>query len=648
MWMTYGLKVDSRFKMCLNLVLFQLFCSFLVYNVESNIIFKDFNKFINVTDSNSPLDNNTHLKFRRYNFSGPLIPISKQNASEFLNPLSNTHFDFWEICHATFYVSDYHVSIITLNNEFLGPKEVYSKRGLVTWYTSVTDNLTLSRNVIIIVKFVNQFHELFYTTSLWNQKTIFVIVILECSLDIKLEMETLWQFHNIHKYVLMCGEQLPVMYMYRPYIPHKNSKIFEITDITEIASSIIHAVDNLYGLQLRVVLFPMIPAAITDKDGKYVGGADYCSLQVLQQRMNFTSVIYPPTDGKTFPQPGKKLSGSVKDLVTGKADIAFNGHFLQNYGIDEVEMTRYVYMDKLCFVTAMPSFKSHYTVIIHIFSRSVWVCLAIVYFLIIIVYYMILKLTQTKQHKHKFKDLFLHVYAIFIIGASTLKTNQSSQKLLIGAVLLGVMILNNTFQGLLTTVLSRPSRNPFIDTIDQITKSELALQSQHAETLVTDPDILHLLKALRRNKPTTTNFIRLARFPIMHFEKFYTYMSHWAPENVTEHLHTVQECIKSNYLSFVVPRKSPFLNRINKYLLRFQESGLMARWFGGTTNFLLINSFWPVENEQTVEIPPKVITVNDLTAIFYLLVYGLTIATVVFLIESLVGTWKSLKQFCRR
>lgn len=643
--MTHGLKVNSLFKMCSNSVLIQLLCSFLVYNVESNLIFKDFNRFIIVT--NSSLDNNTQTTFTRYNFSNPLIPISKQNTSEFLNPLSTSHFDFWEICHTTFFVSDKHVSVILLNNEFLEPKEVYSKRGLVTWYTSVTNNLTLSKNVILVVKFVNQFHKLLYTTSLWNQKTIFVIVILECSLDIKLEMETLWQFHNIYKYVLVCGEQSPVIYMYRPYIPDEKSKILEITDITEIATSMIHAVDNLYGLELRVVLFPMIPAAITDKDGKYVGGADYCSLQVLQQRMNFTSVIYPPTDGKTFPQPGKKISGSVKDLVTGKADIAFNGHFLQNYGIDEVEMTRYVYMDKLCFVTAMPSFKSHYTVIIHIFSHSVWVCLAIVYFLIIVVYYTILKLTQTKQNKHKFTDLFLHVYSIFIIGASTLKTNRSSQKILIGAVLLGVMILSNTFQGLLTTVLSRPSRNPFIDTIDQVTKSELALQSQHAETLVTDPDILRVLKVLRQRKPTTTNFIRLARFPIMHFEKFYTYISHWAPENVTEHLHTVQECIKSNYLSFVVPRKSPFLNRINTLVLRFQESGLMAKWFGGTTSFLLRNTFWPVENEQTVEIPPKVIAVNDLTAIFNLLVYGLTIATVIFLIESVVGTWKLLKKFCK-
>lgn len=630
--------------MCLNFVFFKLIFYLIVCGVYSKLILKDYNKLGNVTIPSLDSLKYIRLKYKGYNFSKPLIP-----ALQTTNQLSSNPFDFWEICHTKFFISKNHVSIITLDNDWLNPTEVYNKLGLVKWYTA-TDNLTFSKHVIIIVKTSSQFHKLLYSKQLWSQKTTFVIVLLECSLDIKVEMETLWLFHNIYKYVLVCGEQNTLLHMYQPYIPDKRerSKIFTTTNITEIVSNVVHAVDNLYGTQLRVVLFPQIPTAIIDRDGKYIGGADYLSLLVLQQMMNFSSVIYPPVDGQTFPQPDKKLSGSVQDLVTGKADIAFNGHFLQNYGINEVEMTRYVYMDKLCFVVAMPSFKSHYTIIAHIFSRSVWVLLIVVYFLTIYVYYVILKLTQQKnQPKKRFNNLFIQVYAIFIVGATTLKTNTSSQKLLIGGVLLGLMILNNTFQGALTTVLSRPSRNPFIDTIDQVTKSELALQSQHAETFVSDPDMLNILKALRQRKATNTNFIRLARFPLTHFQNYYTYMSiSYSSNNKTEHLHTVQECIKSNYLSFVVPKKSPFLERINMYVQRFQESGLLTKWF--SRDLALKNIFWPVEDEQEKEIPPKVFKVRDLIAIFYLLVYGLSLGTVVFLIESVVGRCKLLKTLCKR
>lgn len=83
-----------------------------------------------------------------------------------------------------------------------------------------------------------------------------VIVVMECLLaEVKFEMEALWKYHKVYKYVLLCSKQNPSMYIYRPFVENSKNRIFEVKDKTEISDNIVYALDNLYGSIIRIVLF---------------------------------------------------------------------------------------------------------------------------------------------------------------------------------------------------------------------------------------------------------------------------------------------------------------------------------------------------------------------------------------------------------
>ncbi|XP_046662560.1 uncharacterized protein LOC124355428 [Homalodisca vitripennis] len=396
-----------------------------------------------------------------------------------------------------------------------------------------------------------------------------------------------------------------------------------------------HGVDNLHGTVLRVVLFPWVPSAVTHH-GKYVGGMDYNTLETLKERMNFSSITFRPSDGHTFSHTGRNVSGSIRDIVMGNADISFNGHFLLDYKINEIKLTHMVFMDKICFVVAMPSYKSHYTAITNIFCPSVWGLITFLYFIMIFLYYGIQYIVRSKNQNYKMTDLFFLFYELLIFGgSSSIRADIISKKFLLGSLLITLLILNNTFQSSLVTVLSKPVRNPFINSLEDIINSNLALQSERAESLWSDPDFVQLLNTLRKRKLKENNFVRLVRFPITKIQLYRNYVVY--RKNMTEYLHTVPDCIVSYFLAYVVPKTSPFLNKINSYLLRFQESGLHLQWFDNGTQYILLRTYYPLINEHLVEAQAKIFTMEDLAFVFTLLLIGLFLSVAVFIVEHIIG-----------
>lgn len=304
---------------------------------------------------NPALEGNSCFENKTTNQSDTVNEIHKDDST--LNDIK-----FVEICKMTFVKSYWHVSILTFENMILNPNWVYKQElGPVEWHTTTT-TFKASEAVILVVESAELFHQLITIQSLWSQDATYVIFVLQCTTDVKKEMANLWQFKYIYKYVLICGVKDYVLYIFKPFYSLNRSNIGEISDLFDIRFNILHGTDNLHKAKMRVVFFPRVPTAMR-KNGTYIGGADYLSLVTLRERMNFTTVMARPSDRMTFTQAGENVTGSARDIVIGNADIAFNGHFVQDYKIPGMRLTRYVYMDKICFIVGMPTLKSHFTVI---------------------------------------------------------------------------------------------------------------------------------------------------------------------------------------------------------------------------------------------------------------------------------------------
>lgn len=570
--------------------------------------------------------------------------LDDNNANTFLSDKDSsdvniTNITLWDVCRTTFFMPHTYISIVSIDNDYLDSEEVFKKFGLTEWHTKI-ESISTSCAAIIVVRSPADLYRLFeFESSLTNQKYVFVIVVLECSETITIEMMNLWSSYYIYKYVIICGRTNPVLYIFRPFVSQNKPNIVEVSELSEISHNIVHATDNLYGSVLNVVLFPLMPYTIMS-DGKYVGGIDFLVLETLQEAMNFTPVLFRPSDGKTYGVVGKNISGSMRDVILGKADIAFNGHFLMDYKNDEIMLTRSIHMDKMCFIVPMPSYKTHYAVVIHIFSTYVWCLIFVMYFSIIILYYVIEKITNPKNRRYSIQDLFLQSYTLTTLGITTIQADNVSKKFLLGSVLITVLILSNSFQGSLVTVLSRPMRSPYINTLEDLAESNLALQSRRAESLLSDPEGAQLVNTLRQKKLTNRNYVRLGRFPIMTIRLYRNYL--YYRKNVTENLHAVPECIATYNLAYVVPKNSPYLAKIDKLLIQLFENGLQVNWFGTRMMFLMRNICWPLDNESFTQTEAKTFSMADLGFAFVFLIFGLVLSSVVFLIEILLGDKKKI------
>lgn len=106
---------------------------------------------------------------------------------------------------------------------------------------------------------------------------------------------------------------------------------------------------------------------------------------------------------------------------------------------------------------------------------------------------------------------------------------------------------------------------------------------------------------------------------------------------MTELLHIVSEYIKSDLVSFVLPKNSPLLDRINVYLMRFQESGLTGKWLGRDVSLMIQKMYKPLKEDELETTQARSFTLNDFTFIFTLLFIGLGLSTAVFFCEKVLG-----------
>jgi hypothetical protein len=101
-------------------------------------------------------------------------------------------------------------------------------------------------------------------------------------------------------------------------------------------------------------------------------------------------------------------------------------------------------------------------------------------------------------------------------------------------------------------------------------------------------------------------------------------------------LHVVRECPRNYLLGYVVPRGSPYLPYFNQGIARLVEAGIVEHWKKITPPSTERHEFDTTNSTEIAEVNtenPKVFSLKDLQLAFYILVVGLSVSTVIFLLE---------------
>lgn len=194
------------------------------------------------------------------------------------------------------------------------------------------------------------------------------------------------------------------------------------------------------------------------------GGIDGFLLGNIADEMEFSVNIITPDDNNTygFKRHGE-YTGTLGDVIYGRADIAFNSRFLINYDTSDIEFMVPILGDKVCVITASsqtPKWKA----IFNCFDISFWIAFFAITAIVSVIF-PILKYCQEKHERRIIRSTFLYqdykhlvieekicVKEIFfdtwkvMIGMNIIMPFRTVERLLIGSCLLANIIISGSFE----------------------------------------------------------------------------------------------------------------------------------------------------------------------------------------------------------
>jgi hypothetical protein len=217
--------------------------------------------------------------------------------------------------------------------------------------------------------------------------------------------------------------------------------------------------------------------------------------------------------------------------------------------------------------------------------------------------------------------------------------SSSHQKVFVMTCFVFGIIIASIFQGRLVTVLSKPDYYSDIHTLEELDASGLVIGTGSPNLIVDtfSTEESSLIKHLR-DKIKYYNFSNA----VMNYVAKHQNMSalnrlsnamyglhHFHNSDGTFQLHIVEECPRTYFLAYIIPKGSPFLLRINTIITQFVESGIIDKW-NEDTGF---NMTAFERRKYSSNDSPKVFSLEDLQMPFLVLVCGLFGSAVTFFVE---------------
>lgn len=423
------------------------------------------------------------------------------------------------------------------------------------------------------------------------------------------------------------------VYQYHPFL--RQIKVLNVTDLQKNPTELTISLKDLHRYPLKVSMFERKPTALKaahDPLMKYFpkmqrhhsyGGVDGMIIHSLADFLNFRP-MFVETDYYKY---GRVLEngtavGSLGDVVYRRAHIAGNGRFVEDYGTDAIEFSLPYSNDYICFVVPKSQKIPQWIMLFHCFSPMSWATLITVFLLSSFIWKVL-------------RGRLLTFYAIFINTSTILSSLSKVQKLFLVFCLSYNLIISGIFQGSLTTSYSTVSYYPDITTLEALASSRLTISSN----LDVWKDDNSTIAAALKNKQRFTNGERaLERAAIVRdvaaverrLDAIYYIQEQFLDENGSPLIHIVEECVTAHFISFIVPKGSPFLKKFNLVIRMLNEAGLPKKWYDDIAKSVVLSGKMPALKKNDED---KVVSLNDVQTAFYILVMGLTASSLVFLHE---------------
>lgn len=486
---------------------------------------------------------------------------------------------------------------------------------------------------------------LFYDhSSLPN--TIFILVMKKITANVKFIIRKSWKKKYIHK-VVIASKNDETGYIFDPLYKCEKGGSFRklrISSRTEIISYLNRKLKSLKGCLFRITMYPREQTAVL-LENKTFTGQDGKLIDLLAEKMHFKPVINVLKGKMTYGYKTENSTyvGTFANLIDGTSDISLNGHFMKDYNCNIVELTRQITSDRVCLLTPKAGIIPPIITVLKSFQPEVWAMIIVTYIIVVTSFYCWnnFSLRYMKNEQRGGCILALEIFRIMIASPLTRKSQKYSEKILFVFCWFFSVVILNAFQGSLVTFLNTPMHFPDINTFDELIDSGLPLRSSSytfRELLLSDPTLSKLEKKLyfSKNVSAVENFQgRFAGFQRINVYnlKYFNDIRYVLNEKESRLLHTMKQCISSYFISYAIPKNSPYKSRIDEIISRVEQAGLLIKWNDDSAKYILEKYELITKEKKST----KVFSLTDLEVAFFVLICGLITSTFVLVIEIITG-----------
>ncbi|EDW50993.1 uncharacterized protein LOC6619535 [Drosophila sechellia] len=426
---------------------------------------------------------------------------------------------------------------------------------------------------------------------------------------------------------------------------------------------------NLEGYHLRIYIFDSVySSVIGDGENKVlsVTGADAKLATTVARQLNFTAdYLWPDDEFFGGRLANGEYSGGVGRAHRGEVDIIFAGFFVKDYLTTHIQFSAAVYMDELCLYvkkaqripqSILPLFAVH---------TDVWLCFLLVGLLGALVW-LILRAVNLILCIERIPDgsratrisyfgaarrIFIDTWVVWVRVNVGRFPPFHSERIFVASLCLVSVIFGALLESSLATVYIRPLYYRDANTLRELDESGQPIYIKHPafkDDLFYghDSEVYRRLDAkmmlvaegeerLIEMVSKRGGFAGVTRSASLQLSDIRYVM--------TKKVHKIPECPKNYHVAYVLPRPSPYLEEVNRIVLRLVAGGVVGLWTGEAKE----RAKWSIQRfpEYLAELDVgrwKVLTLSDVQLAFYALTIGCLLSAIVCMAEILLGRKRKL------
>lgn len=468
-------------------------------------------------------------------------------------------------------------------------------------------------------------------------------------------METVWRQHGHNRIYYVLPEAREAL-LYNPF----TQSIVVVKD----SQSYQRIYSNFHGYALRAYIFDSVYSTLygdgATKQVLKVTGPDAKAAETVARYLNATlNYIWPDDEFFGGRQPNGSYNGGVGRVHRYELDVIFAGFFIKDYLTTRIQFSAAVYMDDLCLFVQKAQRIPQSIVPLFAVRPDVWLCFLLVGFICAFIW-MCLRAVNLRLHiecigegcgNGRIEDvyyiniawrIFIDTWVVWVRVNVGQFPPYNSERIFLASLCLVSVIFGALLESSLATAYIRPLYYRDPNTLAELDKSQIPIYIKHPAfkddlfyghdsevyrrldakmLLVGEGEDRLISMVAKRGK-----FAGVTRSASLELSDRRFIMTH--------KVHKIPQCPKTYHIGYVLPRPSPYIERINTILLHILAGGLLDFWINEMKERAKMNIYQYPEYLAELTVGKwKVFTLKDVQLAFYALAIGCVLALIVWLFE---------------